>query len=89
MAPEVLQANVHRSFTGETLVCRMRREAIAGFLDDSGRTEGAYEGKLWFARLVRGDLMIPVQMEFNTEFGVVTGILAELHGRGAHLRFMN
>jgi hypothetical protein len=89
MAPEVLQTTIHRSFTGETQVCHMRREAIAGFLDDSGRTEGAYAGKLWFARLVRGDLMILVQMEFNTEFGVVTGYLAELHGRDVHLQFTN
>ncbi len=70
-----------------TRVCHMRREAIAGFLDDSGRTEGAYEGTLWFARLVRGDMMIPVRMEFSTEFGTVTGDLAELRGRGVHLQF--
>jgi Protein of unknown function (DUF3108) len=87
VAPEAAPATADRNFAGATQVCRMRREAIAGFLDDSGRTEGAYEGKLWFARLVQGDLMIPVQMEFSTEFGTVTGHLAELHGRGVHLQF--
>jgi hypothetical protein len=87
VAPEVFQPAADRSFAGATQVCHLRREAIAGFRDDSGRSEGAYEGKLWFARLLPGDLMIPVQTEFSTEFGAVTGHLAELHGRGVHLRF--
>jgi Protein of unknown function (DUF3108) len=86
VAPEVLPA-ADRSFAGATQVCHLRREAIAGFRDDSGRSEGAYEGTLWFARLLPGDLMIPVQTEFSTEFGTVTGHLAELHGRGVHLRY--
>jgi Protein of unknown function (DUF3108) len=89
VAPEASPAAADRSFAGATQVCRMRREAMAGFLDDSGRTEGAYAGTLWFARLVRGDLMIPVQMEFSTEFGTVTGHLAKLSGRGVHLQFTN
>jgi uncharacterized protein DUF3108 len=87
VAPEVFQATDDRSFAGATQVCRMRREAIAGFLDDSGRTEGAYEGTLWFARLLPSDLMVPVQTEFSTEFGVVIGHLAEVRGRGVHLQF--
>jgi hypothetical protein len=87
VAPEASPATADRNFVGGTQVCHMQREAIAGFLDDSGRTEGAYEGTLWFARLVRGDLMIPVQMEFSTEFGTVAGRLAELRGRGVHQQF--
>jgi hypothetical protein len=87
VVPAASQSIADRNFNGATQVCRMRREAMAGFLDDSGRTEGAYEGTLWFARLVRGDMMIPVQMEFSTEFGTVTGRLAELRGRGVHLQF--
>jgi hypothetical protein len=86
-APEASPSIADRNFNGATQVCRMRREAIAGFVDDSGRTEGAYEGTLWFSRLVRGDMMIPVKMEFSTEFGTVTGRLAELRGRGVHLQF--
>jgi hypothetical protein len=66
----------------------MRREAIAGFVDDSGRSEGANEGRLWYARLLPGDLVIPVRMEFSTEFGAVSGHLAELRRRGVHLRFV-
>jgi hypothetical protein len=87
VAPEASQATAVRNFTGTTQVCRMRRQAMAGFQDDSGRTEGAHEGTLWFARLVHGDMMIPVQMEFSTEFGTVSGQLAELSGRGVHLQF--
>jgi hypothetical protein len=87
VTPELSQAITDRNVSGATQVCHMRREAIAGFRDDSGRTEGAYEGTLWFARLVRGDLLIPVMMEFTTEFGTVTGRLAELHGRGVDQQF--
>jgi hypothetical protein len=67
--------------------CGMHRDAIAGFIEDSGRGEGAYEGKLWYARPLADDLMVPVRMEFETEFGSVTGHLAELTGRGNHLQF--
>jgi hypothetical protein len=86
-APEVPAAAALRDIIGGTKVCRMRRAALAGFADASGRSEGAYEGKLWFARLLRGDLMTAVQMEFGTEFGAVVGHLAEVQGRGVHLRF--
>jgi hypothetical protein len=86
-APELAHAIADRNVAGATQVCHMRREAIAGFLDDSGRSEGAYEGTLWFARLVRGDMLISVQMEFHTEFGTVTGRLGELQGRGVHQQF--
>jgi len=86
-APEVPRAFAERNDVGATQVCRMRRQAIAGFADGNGRTEGAYEGKLWYARLLPGDLMVPVEMEFSTEFGTVTGQLAELSGRGIHLQF--
>ena len=87
VAPEVFQVSADRNFAGATQVCHMQRVAIAGFLDDSGRTEGAYAGELWFARLLPGDLLIPVQMEFSTEFGKVTGRLTELRGRGVHQLF--
>ena len=72
---------------GATQGCLMRRQAIAGFLDASGRSEGAYEGQLWYARLLPGDFMIPVQVEFSTEFGKITGHLAELRSRSIHLQF--
>ncbi len=86
-APEVPRTFAERNGVGATQLCRMRRQAIAGFLDGNGRSEGAYEGKLWYARLLPGDLMVPVEMEFSTEFGTVTGRLAELSGRGIHLKF--
>jgi hypothetical protein len=31
--------------------------------------------------------MVPVRMEFDSEFGTFTAELAELRGRGVHLRF--
>jgi len=80
-------AFAEHNHVGATKVCLMRRQAIAGFSDATGRSEGAYEGKLWYARLLPGDFMVPVQVEFSTEFGPVTGRLAELRGRGIHLQF--
>jgi hypothetical protein len=35
-----------------------------------------------------GDRLMPVRMEFDTAFGVVTGYLAELHGRGVDAKLM-
>ena len=86
-APEQPSAFAERDHVGAAQVCRMRREAIVGFRDESGRSEGAYAGKLWYARLPPGDPMVLVQMEFDTEFGTVTGHLAELLGRGVHFQF--
>jgi len=34
-----------------------------------------------------GDLLLPVKLEMVTDIGSVTGHLAELHGRGADLKF--
>ena len=44
-------------------------------------------GTMWYARLMPGDLMLPVKVELVTEAGSVTGHLAELHGRGADVKF--
>jgi hypothetical protein len=87
-APEAITVAGKRGFAAPTQVCHMQREALAGFRDDAGLSEGAHAGKLWYARLLPGDLMIPVQMQFSTEFGEVTGYLGELRGRGVHLLLM-
>lgn len=84
---QVLVGTGRSSFSGPTQVCFMRRVAIAGFSDVIGRSEGAYEGTLWYAQLLPGELVVPVQMEFGTEFGTILGHLAELHGRGTDLHF--
>jgi hypothetical protein len=86
-SPEVLAAKQPGSFAGPTQVCYLRREAIAGFSDRSGRSEGAYEGTIWYARLLPDALVVPVQMEFHTEFGTISARLAELDGHGANIRF--
>ena len=80
--PEILPG-----LAGPTRVCRMSRRRIAGFPVDRGGTETTDQGKLWFARLIPGDLMVPVRMEFGSEFGTFTADLAELRGRGVDLRF--
>ena len=48
--------------------------------------EGTYRsGKIWHARVVAGDRMMLVRIEFDTAFGIVMGHLAELPGRGSDL----
>ena len=74
-------------FSGATWICRFEREAIDGFRDISGRNEGISEGKLWYARPIGDELVVPVRMELTTEFGQATGELAELRGPGADLHF--
>jgi hypothetical protein len=74
-------------FVSPIEVCRMSRRRIAGFPADRGGTGTTDQGKLWFARLIPGDLMVPVRMEFGSEFGTFTADLAELRGRGVDLRF--
>jgi Protein of unknown function (DUF3108) len=67
-------------------VCSMSRRRIAGFPADRGGDETTDQGKLWFARLLPGDVMIPVRMQFASEFGTFAAELAELRGRGVYLR---
>ncbi len=74
-------------FAGPTRVCRMSRRRIAGFPVDRGGASMTDQGKLWFSRLIPGDLMVPVRVEFGSEFGTFTADLAELRGRGVDLRF--
>jgi len=84
---EVLKPSGGDAFAGPTQICRFEREAIAGFSDNNGRSEGIFEGKLWCARLLGNEMAIPVRVEFSTEFGSVTGELAELHAPDTDLRF--
>jgi hypothetical protein len=81
---ETLSAVGHQSFAGPTRVCEVVRDMI---IADPDRKEGTYDrGRLWYARLLPGDRMIPVRMEYDTVFGEVEGYLAELNGNGVHLR---
>jgi hypothetical protein len=59
---------------------------IAGFPVERGGTTVTDQGNLRFARPIRGDLMVPVRMEFGSEFGIFTAEFAELRGRGVDLR---
>jgi hypothetical protein len=59
----------------------------SGFPVDRGGTRMTDQVKLWFTRLIPGDLMVPVRMELGSEFGIFIADLAELRGRGADLHF--
>jgi hypothetical protein len=79
---KALPRDLQRHFTGPVRVCRMSRKDFGSLTDH----EGAYSGKIWYARLDEGGrMMVPVQMEFDTELGTVKGYLAELRGRGIDL----
>ena len=78
------------SITGPTVACNIAREDIPGFPANQDANGGTYRrGKIWYARLTGGSQMVPVRMEFDTEFGTVEGYLAELRGHGVDLRFID
>ena len=58
--------------------CNVTREDVAGFPTDQA-AETYKGGKIWYARL-GSNQMVPVRMEFDTEFGSVRGILASCAG---------
>lgn len=83
---ETLTANGDQNFACPTHVCEVVREEIVA---NPNKNEDTYRrGKVWYARLMAGDRMIPVRMEFETAFGEVKGYLAELRGHGVHLQLM-
>ena len=75
-----------QNFKGATIACRMQRVEIAGFADEAD--EGVHRGTIWYARLVPGDLLIPVRMKLVTDLGEITVYLAEVRGRGVDLKLM-
>jgi Protein of unknown function (DUF3108) len=84
LGPETLSADGYQVFSGPSEVCEVVRQDI---LVNPNRNEDTYQrGKIWYARIIAGDRMLPVRMEFDTAFGIVHGYLAELHGPGADLR---
>lgn len=84
---EVLSPAGGQHFSGNAIACRMTRRYPPGSSDPE-KDEGARQGKIWYARLVPGDLLVPVRMEMDTQLGVVEGYLAELHGQGVDLTLM-
>jgi hypothetical protein len=87
---ETLSPEGPQRFAGPTVACNIRREDVDGFPANQDANGGTYkQGKIWYARLTGGSQMVPVRMEFDTEFGAVEGYLAELRVRGVDLRFMD
>ena len=83
---EMLDTDGYQNFAGPTQLCEVVRDEIVA---SRNHNEDTYRrGRIWYARLMAGDRMIPVRMEFDTAFGGVKGYLAELHGRGVNLRLM-
>ena len=70
-----------QNFAGDTIACTMVRRNWPDFPDPE-KDEGARSGMIWYAKLLPGDLMVPVRIEMDTQFGVVDGYLAEIHASG-------
>ena len=84
---ETLKADSHQSFSGPAHVCEVVREMVVANPD---KKEGTYDrGRLWYARLLPADRVVPVRMVYETPFGNVDGYLAEVSGYGVHLKFMD
>jgi hypothetical protein len=80
---ETLSADGHQNFTGPSQSCEVVREDILASPDPS---EGTYRsGRIWYARVGPGLDVMPVRMEYDTEFGVVRGYLAEVRVGGVDL----
>ncbi len=82
-----LKATSEQRFAGPTTVCKMTRQMIVT-PDDPEATDGARQGTFWYARLLPGDVMVPVRMMLDTQMGAIDGYLAEIKGRGVDLKFM-
>ena len=83
---EMLSADGRQNFAGLSQVCQIVREDL---VVNSDRNEDTYRrGRIWYARLIAGDRMMPVRMEFETGSAAVTGYLAEFRGRGVDLHLM-
>jgi hypothetical protein len=80
-----LSASGGQHYSGPAKACKMSRENVEGYPTD--KLEMPKRGTIWYARLMPGDLLLPVKLEMVTDIGSVTGHLAELHGRGADLKF--
>ena len=76
-----------QNYSGKAIACRMVRRNWPNFPDPE-KDEGARQGTIWYARLVPGELLVPVRMRMDTQLGVIEGMLAELHGRGVNLMLM-
>ena len=83
---ERLTADRYQNFNGPAQVCGVSREDLVASPD---RNEDTYrQGKIWYARVIEGDQVLPVRMEYETAIGVVRGYLAELRGRGTNIQLM-
>ena len=64
----------------------MEREAISGFADAAGHSEGVYRAVLYYALLAADDIAVPLRIELRTEFGLVSGHLATLWVDGSEMQ---
>jgi hypothetical protein len=78
-----------RYYPGPTHACDVIRDDVADFPGNNDPAEATYQrGRLWYAQLGPAGQMVPVQIDYDTEFGIVTGYLAELSGPAGTRQFM-
>src|SRR5919197_4249490 len=65
---ETLAADNRQNFSGPAQLCTVAREDL---VTNPDRNEDTYRtGRIWYARVIGGDRLVPVRMEFETAFGV-------------------
>ena len=81
-AEEVLKPTDRSSFTGPALRCDFTGQILAGFMKDEEAREKAHpkHGSAWFATVLPGQPLLPVRMQFQTDwFGMATMYLTSAH----------
>jgi Protein of unknown function (DUF3108) len=69
-------------------VCSVTRDDIPGIKGNHDASEGTYQkGRISYARIGPRGQMVPIRIEYDTEFGAVTGYLDELRGPDGVLHF--
>ena len=76
-----------QKFAGNAIACRMTRRDWPAFPDPE-KDDETPRGTIWYARLIPGDILVPVRMRMDTPLGIVDGFLAQLSGRGVNLRLL-
>ena len=87
IGPTALAPAGGQNFAGAAIACHMVRRDWPG-TPDSDKNEGARSGTIWYAKLLPGDLMVPVRMQMDTQLGTVDGYLAKLRGHGVDRALM-
>ncbi|MGE4011632.1 MAG: DUF3108 domain-containing protein [Alphaproteobacteria bacterium] len=74
IGPESLKPNPALEFDGAAVKCKFVNERVAGLHKDEKRATGPRPPSfVWVAKYARGNIWLPVKVEFPSRWGAVTG----------------